>query len=407
MYAIFNDDIIIENSILNGGYILKIAVFTDSFKPYISGVVRSIETFHKELTSLGHEIYIFAPRYPGCKPEEHVFQFIGIPTPRNPNFVIPIPFSLKLNSKILELDIDIIHVHSPFLLGRLGAKAAHHLGIPLVFTFHTFYEQYVHYIPFPQAASRKIAQTISRNFSNRCDLILAPSLSAKEYLQKIGVRSSIKILPTGIDLSKFYNEDKNLLRQLFSINKNEHILLFVGRIGKEKNIPFLLEAIRFVKQFESKIKLVLIGDGPEKERIKSLAVSYKLSDNILFTGSLDHKDVVTCYLEADIFVFPSVTETQGLVIGEAKAAGLPVVAIKEALGAAEMVEDGEDGILTPGLPEEFGKAILNLIQDKELYQKMKKRTQENVHKISSRSSALQLIASYEGLTSNKYAKKGS
>ncbi|MGI6098017.1 MAG: glycosyltransferase family 4 protein [Dethiobacteria bacterium] len=382
---------------------MKIGIFTDSFKPYVSGVVRSIETFHQEFTALGHEVYIFGPSYLGCEREDHVFRFIGIPAPTKPDFMLPIPFSLQLRSKIKELDIDLIHVHSPFLLGRLGARVAKRFRLPLVFTFHTFYEQYVHYVPFPQSFSKKVVQAIARDFCNRCNLVITPSYPVKQYLHKIGVRSPVKIIPTGIDLTNFSKKRTPYLRRNFPIADSDRILLFVGRLGKEKNVFFLLKVLKYLQQFKQNIKLVFVGAGPQEELLKSQAFAYGLSEDVFFTGNLKYEDVVNCYFEADVFTFPSQSETQGLVIGEAKAAGLPVVAIR-ALGVAEMVKDGEDGILTSNSVKEFSEAVLRLLSDHELYRKMQDKLRQNAEEISSRACALQLLASYEELLQKKQMK---
>jgi len=166
---------------------LKIGIFTDSYLPYTSGVVRSIVTFKEELISNGHEVYIFAPSYDNCVEEEGVFRFSSIKSPTNRDFTLAWPFSFEFGPMVKKLDLDLIHVHSPFLLGRLGASYARKLDIPLVFTYHTLYEQYVHYLPFAGTLAKDITQHISRSFSNRCDLVIVPTAAIETYLRKIGV----------------------------------------------------------------------------------------------------------------------------------------------------------------------------------------------------------------------------
>ena len=165
----------------------KIGIFTDSYRPYNSGVVRSIETFSTELTAQGHELYIFAPSYRDCENESRVFRFASIPAPTNPDFTLAVPISLKLKPTIKRLDLDLIHVHSPFVLGRVGARYARKLGIPLVFTFHTLYEQYVHYFPFGQNITRELTQKWCADFANNCDMVVAPTGVVGEYLQSIEI----------------------------------------------------------------------------------------------------------------------------------------------------------------------------------------------------------------------------
>ncbi|WP_439328931.1 glycosyltransferase family 4 protein [Desulfofundulus thermosubterraneus] len=380
---------------------LKIGVFTDSYRPYTSGVVRSIDTFTAELTKLGHDIYIFAPNYPNCSREKRVFRFPSVPAPTNRDFALAVPFSFRLKPTINQWQPDIIHVHSPFLLGRVGARYAHKLGIPLVFTFHTLYDQYVHYVPFAQGVTRELTRRFCRDFCNRCDLVVAPTGIIEEHLKKMGVRTKIKVIPTGINLEEFTQGDKNWLRREHGIKPEEKILLFVGRLGQEKNIGFLLSAFAELSRGNSNLKLVLVGGGPEEVNLKRQAAQLGIGQQVIFTGTLNRTEVINCYQGADLFVFASKTETQGLVLAEAKAAGLPVVAVK-AFGTSEMVRDGEDGFLTPENKDLFVAKIKELITDDDLRQKIAVRAKNNAQLLSSRQSALNLVAEYHALKEKKH-----
>lgn len=377
---------------------MKIGIFTDSYRPYTSGVVRSIELFSREYLAKGHEVYIFGPDYPLLHPpkEEGVFRFFSVPAPSMPEFSLPIPLSLQFGPLIKKLNLDLIHVHSPFLLGNLGARAARRLKLPLVFTFHTLYDQYVHYLPFNENATRAIVQQIGRDFCNRCNLVVAPSALVASYLNNIGVVVPVIKVPTGIDLGEFENLNPNWLKENFSVEKNKRVLLFVGRLGKEKNLSFLLKAFEIVLHRHPDTVLVLTGSGPEESSLRQEARKLGLKDKVIFTGALPRSLVVHCYASADLFVFPSVTDTQGLVIGEAKAAGLPVVAIR-AFGPAEMVMHGDDGFLTdPYLPA-FTNAILEFLDNKELQVSMSSKAKENVRLISAEHCALMMLGAYEDL----------
>ncbi|HOP69585.1 MAG: glycosyltransferase family 4 protein [Dethiobacteria bacterium] len=377
---------------------MNIGFFTDSYRPYTSGVVRSIETFSREFTARGHEVYVFGPDYPlmHCPKEEKVFRFISIPAPTMPDFAMPIPISVQLGSTIRRIGLDIIHVHSPFLLGRLGARAAHRYKLPLVFTFHTLYDQYVHYLPFAQNASRRLVQIIGRDFCNRCDMVITPSRLVLNYLQRIGVKVPISTIPTGIELEEFENTDPAWLQKNYHVDPRHKVLLFVGRLGQEKNIVFLLKAFEKVLQSYPDCVLVIVGKGPQESYLKELCHQLRIAGRVIFTGVLPRHKLVHCYASSHLFVFPSVTETQGLVIGEAKAAGLPVVAIR-AFGPAESVVHGEDGFLTdPSIPS-FTEAILNLLRDEQLYRRMKEKALANVHLISSGHCAEQMLSLYQSL----------
>ncbi|MDW7739462.1 MAG: glycosyltransferase family 4 protein [Bacillota bacterium] len=375
---------------------MKIGIFTDSFRPYTSGVVRSIELFTREFTSRGHKVYIFGPDYPLLHPpkEEGVFRFISVPAPTMPEFWLPIPISVQLGPTIKKLGLDLIHVHSPFLMGSLGARAARRYKLPLLFTFHTLYEQYVHYLPLVGKSSKQVVQTIARDFCNRCNTVIAPSQMVVNYLERIGVKSPVIAIPTGVDLEEFRNLNPNWLVENYGVRQDEKVLLFVGRLGKEKNVTFLLKAFSEVNSAIPETRLVLVGQGPLEHYLHKQAVKLGIQDKLTFTGMLPRHKIIHCYASADLFVFPSVTETQGLVIGEAKATGLPVIAIR-AFGPAEMVIHGDDGLLTdPTLPS-FTQAILDILKDQALHEKMSNNALKNVTHISSASCAERMLEVYQ------------
>ncbi len=377
---------------------MKIGIFTDSFRPYTSGVVRSIELFSREFNNRGHEVFIFGPDYPMLHPpkEKGVFRFISLPAPTMPEFALPIPISVQLGSTIKKIGLDVIHAQSPFLLGRMGARAARRYKLPLVFTFHTLYEQYVHYFPFARNTSKKVVQSIARDFCNRSNTVIAPSQIVINYLQRIGVNSPIVSIPTGVDLEEFKDLNTSWLAENYDIKPEEKVLLFVGRLGEEKNVVFLIKAFHAVLQNDPDCHLVLVGKGPQENQLRKLCRQLKIEDKVTFTGVLPRQKIVHCYASSYLFVFPSVTETQGLVIGEAKAAGLPVVAVK-AYGPAEMVYDGEDGILTEPSHAPFTRAVKDLLSDRDLYLQMRKNAFANAHKISSERSAERMLAVYQNL----------
>lgn len=377
---------------------MKIGVFTDSYRPYTSGVVRSIELFSREFNLRGHEVYIFGPNYPlhRCPREEKVFRFVSIPAPTMPDFALPIPISAQLGSTLRRIGLDIIHVHSPFLLGRMGARAARRYKLPLVFTFHTLYDQYVHYLPVAQKSSQRLMQIIGRDFCNRCDLVVTPSKLVMNYLHRIGVNAAIKTIPTGVDIDEFSGADPRWLQENYGVRPEERVLLFVGRLGKEKNVLFLLKSFRMVQEIIPNLKLVLVGKGPLEGELQRLCLEMGIQDKVIFTGVLPRPKVMHCYAGAHLFVFPSVTETQGLVIGEAKAAGLPVVAVR-AYGPAETVQHGEDGLLTDLSLSAFTESILLLLRDPHIYRSMKQKALDNAPLLSSSYCANQMLEAYQNL----------
>lgn len=390
---------------------MRIGIFTDSYLPYTSGVVRSIQTFTEELTKLGHEVYIFAPSYKNCSSENRVFRFTSIPSPTNRDFSLALPFSLKLKPTIKQLRLDLIHVHSPFLLGRLGARYARKIDVPLVFTYHTMYEQYVHYVPFAQSVSKDIAQIaqtvskdlaqkVSRDFCNQCDLVIVPTGIVADYLQEIGVKTPLNVVPTGIKTADYKKGDREWLQKKYKISPDDRVLLFVGRLGQEKNIPFLLESFKKTRSRINNAVLVIVGGGPEEEELKNMSVKLELGECVIFTGTMSPHDVINCYAGSSLFVFSSVSETQGIVIAEAKATGLPVVAVR-AYGASEMVEDGLDGFLTDPVPEQFADKVTELLQNDQLRMEMGKNAEINADRLDTSNCTSMLLNSYHSLLKTK------
>ncbi|SFR06251.1 glycosyltransferase family 4 protein [Desulfoscipio geothermicus] len=373
---------------------LKIGIFTDSYRPYTSGVVRSIETFSAELQAQGHEIYVFAPDYHNCPKEDKVYRFSSIPAPTNHEYTLAVPFSIRLRPTLKKLNLDIIHVHSPFLLGRLGARCARKMNIPLVFTFHTLYDQYVHYVPFGQNITKEITKKFCADFCNNCDLVIVPTQVIGKHLHNWGVKTEIAAIPTGIKIDDFRTRQRDWLHKRFDIDASCKILISVGRLGKEKNFTFVLQSFKQVSVSFPETRLVLVGNGPEKENLVSLAGELGINDKVIFTGTLAKEEIAKAYNSADIFVFASVTETQGLVIGEAKAAGLPVVAVK-AFGTSEMVEDGIDGFLTDLNTEHFVDKISLLLRNENKLKLLGRNAATNAEKISSQNCANRLVRCYK------------
>jgi len=374
---------------------LKIGFFTDSYFPYTSGVVHSIDTFNQELVALGHEVFIFAPSYPNVQDDqENVFRFSSLPAPTNRDFTLAFPFSFHLGNILEKWQPEIIHAHSPFILGHVGSICARRLKIPLIFTFHTLYDEYVHYFPIAQKVTKNVVRSISRNFCNQSNVVIVPTEVVREHLLQMGVSTRIKKIPTGIKLSEFSNPDRFWLKKQYGIPDRSRVLLFVGRLGQEKNIYFLLECFQKIVAELPGTFLVLVGSGPEEEELKNWATVQGLSKNIIFAGKKDKSEMSRHYAGSDLFVFTSLTETQGLVIAEAKAAGIPSVAIK-ANGVSEMVENGEDGFLTDADQDLFTEKVILLLKDNIMRKRFSDRAKENVKRISSRRCALDLIDIYQ------------
>lgn len=360
--------------------------------------MRSIIVFTNELRRRGHRVSIFAPTYGNRKEKEEndIYRFPSLRAPTFKEFALAIPLAPSLSRRLDDLKIDLIHVHSPFIMGRVGAYMAKKMGVPLVFTYHTLYEEYVHYFPFIPRLMRHAVRNYTISFGNRCQLVIAPTNPIAEYLREHGVHVPVITIPTGIELERFQNLDSTWLRRHLNLPPEKIILLHVGRLGKEKNIPFLLKSFAMVLREEPTTHLVLVGSGPLKDELQNLVSALKINQSVTFAGQFSFEQMPNVYAGADLFIFASITETQGLVIGEAKAAGLPVVAVK-AFGVQDMVKNGEDGFLTPHDINAFTNAVIQLVKDLNLRRQMGRQARQNATELAASAMACRLEAQYKSL----------
>ncbi|MEA1959952.1 MAG: glycosyltransferase family 4 protein [Bacillota bacterium] len=383
---------------------MKVGIFTDSYKPYTSGVVTSISTFKEELTRMGHEVHIFAPSYPNYdEEEENVYRFYSVPSPTNPDYTLAIPVYPGINILLKKLKLDVIHVHSPFTMGRVGLRYARKYHIPILFTYHTRYDQYVHYVPVAQDIAKEVTVKYSTHFCNTCDHVVVPSPEIADIVKDFAVKTPVSVIPTGVPLYRFENGNSEWLREQYDIPEDNKILLFVGRLTKEKNLPFLLRSFELVKQRTPDTTLVITAQGPMEHELKGIVkkMGLSLESDVIFTGALPFDTLVHVYFSADLFVFSSLTETQGLVLIEAMAAGLPVVAVR-ASGVQDMVDDGLDGVLTDCNEEHLSHAICDVLENELLYEKLKRNALKKAEEMSSRSKAQILEKVYQDLIDRKH-----
>ena len=354
---------------------LNIGIFTDSYAPYISGVVRSIQIFRRDLEILGHNVFIFAPDYPKARPEKNIFRYLSLPAPTQPDFFFPIPISYRLSSTVNNLKLNIIHAHTPFLMGSLGASMARRYNLPLLFTYHTLYQHYTHYLPIGKSISTHIINNWNKSFCNRCDAVIAPSSFVKELIQGSGVKKPVHIIPTGIDLDDYSSNEKTWIRSKYGLGPHEKIILHVGRLAQEKNITFLIEVAEELLKSVKGFKFVIVGTGPVEADLKLLCRKKKIDQYVIFTGRVSYAELLKCYAGGDIFVFSSRSETQGIVLIEAKASGMPIVSLESSC-TAEMLQDGEDGFLVQS-KELFVQKVRFLLDNETKAQEMGDKARSN------------------------------
>jgi glycosyltransferase involved in cell wall biosynthesis len=355
---------------------VRIALFTNNYLPFCGGVTISVETLRQGLEASGHEAWVFGPRLAGAVDvAARVVRYPSLPVTTYPEFALAVPYSRSIDRLVAALEFDVIHAHHPFLLGPAARRLARRHRRPLVFTYHTRYEKYAHYVPLPLGLVQAAALRLSAAFAARADAVLAPSAVIRDELHARGVRTPIAVVPTGIDLDRFRPGDRAAARRRLGLGDGEPVVLYVGRLDREKSVDRVLLAFERVASILPAAQLVLVGQGTETERLRSMAEALPVAARIRFLGLRPHDSLAECYQAADVFLFASETETQGLVLAEAAACGLPAVAV-DAPGCDEVVRDGDTGILTKGDPAALAEAVIGLLLDPERRRAMARRARE-------------------------------
>jgi 1,2-diacylglycerol 3-alpha-glucosyltransferase len=344
---------------------LKILFVSDVYFPRINGVSTSIFTFVTQMQALGHTVHLIAPAYQDHHDEADWIKRIPA---RSIYFdpedkLMKYGEALKLLPDLMLEQYDVVHIHTPFVAHYMGLKIAKSLNVPVVETYHTFFEDYLHhYLPWlPQTIARGLARTISKKQCNAVDAIIAPSKPMLDVLRSYGINVPAQVIPTGLQDKSFEPADGNAFRAKYGIPLNKPMLLYVGRVAFEKNIDFLLGMAKVLSDERPDILLVVTGEGPAEKSLHQLAKSLNLQKNIQFIGYLDREtELNACYQAADVFVFASKSETQGLVLLEAMAQGTPVVAIAE-LGTASILIEGEGSLIATENTTEFASRVLQLL----------------------------------------------
>jgi 1,2-diacylglycerol 3-alpha-glucosyltransferase len=345
---------------------LHIAFFTNFYHPIVNGVVRSVASFREALMKQGHNVFVFAQSDGSYKDNEpFIFRYPSLPLPSG-EISAAIPVSPFVDQLLPALKLDVIHTHHPILLGQTAARKAAELGLPLVFTFHTQYWEYTHYIPFPQEVIQEFLKNAVhkwlKEFMQKCQHIIIPSESMKEILVRdYGLEERCTVIPTGTNLEPYQRADGKTLRKEKGW-QDETILISVGRLAPEKNWETLLHAFAKVYLEHPNLRLVLIGDGPAKESLQTLASELGIAEQVTFTGTIPFEEIPAYLKAADAFSFASVTETQGLVTIEAMAASLPVVAV-DGSGTRDIVEHGKQGYLVENDANALAKGLNQLLSD--------------------------------------------
>jgi len=380
---------------------MKILFISDVYFPRINGVSTSIETFRRELRALGHTVHLIAPDYMAPSPDES--DIMRVPArvlPFDPeDRLMKFGWVMGRLEKLRSERYDIIHIQTPFVAHYLGTRLSRELGIPCVETYHTFFEEYLHhYIPFlPRWATAAIARRFSRHQGNSLDGMVVPSRPMMAMLRLYGVKTHAEIIPTGLEPESFVPGNGAEFRNKYGIEQQRPVLLFVGRVAHEKNIGFLLRVVARVRQDLPEVLLLIAGEGPARVALEQETGRSGLFGNVRFIGYLDrHTELNSCYRCADIFVFSSRTETQGLVLLEAMAQGVPVVSIAE-MGTRDVLSEGNGVWIAEEELEDFSGKVIRMLGDAEARTALGAAGREYAHGWSAGKQAQRMLQFYHAV----------
>ncbi len=307
---------------------MNILMMTNTYLPHVGGVAHSVVSFTEGLRQRGHRVLVVAPTFSGApRREPHVLRVPAIQHFNGSDFSVRLPIPGLLSSSLDRFAPDVVHAHHPFLMGDTALRAATRRDVPLVFTHHTMYERYTHYVPGHSPRMARFVVRMATDYANLCDHVLAPSQSICDVLAERHVETPITVLPTGIETKHFANGRGSLARQRYGIPAGAKVVGHVGRLAPEKSPELLTHAVaRFLRAPSDRYFLV-VGDGPARAVIEAIAAEEGVADRVILAGALCGQPLADAYRAMDVFAFTSQTETQGMVLAEAMAAGVPVVAV--------------------------------------------------------------------------------
>lgn len=373
---------------------MRIAMMTNNYKPVVGGVPIAIERLAEGLRERGHQVYIFAPEYDKKeRQEEFVIRYRAFRKKAGGYVPLMKPIDLDMERKFRELQFDIIHVHHPVMIGQRAWYLGKKYGVPVVFTYHTQYEQYLHYWkPYHWLKERegsmehKLVSFIEnqlvlgfvRRFTERCSLVIAPTNQVQNILKEREWETDMTVLPTGLP-DVFYAEywkqrqeqylGREYIRKVYGKGKR-NILCTVARLSEEKNLKFILKSLVILKKrIGDNFQLLLVGDGPQRQELESYVQELGISENVTFIGTVANEEIAAYHYAGDLFVFASKSETQGIVLLEAMAGASPVLAV-EATGVCDVVRNGQNGYMTQEQEEAFAVKAEQILCDAELYEKL-------------------------------------
>lgn len=384
---------------------MRIVMMTNTYLPHVGGVARSVQTFQEALKDWGHQVMVVAPDFPGTPENEtDVVRVPALQRFNGSDFSVRLPVPGLLDEPLERFQPELIHAHHPFLLGDTALRVASGRGLPLVFTHHTLYEEYTHYVSSDSEALRRFVIDLSTGYANLCDHVVAPSESIASLLKERGVTSPVTVVPTGVDLSRFARRRPKSFRQSQGIPVDALVVGHTGRLAPEKNLLFLTRAVAAFLKARPSAWFLVAGTGPLEDPMKAHLAEQGVLDRCRFAGILQGQDLVDCYSAMDIFAFASKSETQGIVLVEAMAAGAPVVAL-DASGVREVVQDGVNGRMLRVEDEQaFASALEGLASlPPEARKTLGRAARRSARRLSREESAEKLSAVYKSAARRKAA----
>ena len=378
---------------------MNIALLTNTFTPHVGGVARSVESFAQAYRELGHRVLVVAPEFEDAPEHETaVFRVPAIQHFNGSDFSVVLPVPSGLHDLMEEFSPDIIHSQHPFLLGMTAVRLARTMDLPLVFTHHTLYEQYTHYVPGDSQAMKRFIIELSTRYANLADQVFAPSESIRDLLIERGVTSPVLVVPTGVSVERFAYGKGRDFRMKKQIPEDAFVVGHMGRLAPEKNLEFLARSVVPFMMAHGEAVFMLVGSGPSQQVIEQIFAEAGMSGRLFMCGLLEKDDLADALNAMNVFAFASKSETQGMVLTEAMAAGLPVVAL-DAPGVREVVVDASNGRMIGVETEEAFAAALEWVyaRSPDEMRTLVAAARDTAEAFSMAASARKALAAYENL----------
>ncbi len=383
---------------------MKIAFVTNTYEPIIGGVAVSVKSFYDSLSEMGHQVYILAPEFSNyCDTNPNVFRIPSIMTNYRMKYPIPYNCNGQLSQIMKNLRINIVHSHHPLWIGMSALYSSRELNIPIVFTYHTMYEEYAHYMPFHNIIGLKDRlQRRAIEYADSCNLVITPTIALKNILKKRGCNSAIAVLPTGISQHLTVPKESSVFNSIinrYRITFQDPIFLCVTRLAKEKNCDFLISVSLELINRMPKAKILIVGDGHRKNELIRVVRERGKQNSILFGGDVPYSEMACFYRIANLLLFVSETETQGLPLTEALKFGLPIVAL-ESPATNELVGKLKTGLVVKRDKCEFVKAVLELMDQPQLLRQYAQFNMSMAERFRMIDMSIKLIEIYKSVLSN-------